>query len=111
MVGTWDAAIAILERIDVDQIDDEKIIEYVDFSLRCAKTADALGVERNSNPSSPTDVIAKIDWAQLIATLTEKLVQEGPGRIAKLLADALKIQKQIPRYLDLDRELAARYGT
>src|SRR4051812_42630765 len=42
MVKTWDAAIAILERIDIDRVDDEEVIEYVDFSLRCAKVADEL---------------------------------------------------------------------
>jgi len=32
-VKTWDAAIAILEKIDIDKIDDGEVIEYVNFSL------------------------------------------------------------------------------
>jgi uncharacterized protein (DUF885 family) len=109
-VKTWDAAIAILGKIDIDKLDDEEVIEYVDFSLRCAKIADALGIDRKSNPDSPTDVIAKIDWAKVIATLVQKVVDEGPGKVAELLADARKIQKQIPRYLELDEKLSERYG-
>jgi len=106
---TWDAAIAILERIDIDKIDDTQVIEYVDFSLRCAKTADALGIDRKSNPDSPTDVIAKVDWAKVIATLVQKVIDEGPGKVANLLADARKIQKQVPRYLELDKKLSKKY--
>ena len=68
-VKTWDAAIAILERIDIDKIDDHDVIEYVDFSLRCAKVADETGVDRASDPQSPSDVIGKIDWGQIVATL------------------------------------------
>jgi hypothetical protein len=109
-VKTWDAAIAILGRIDIDKIDDEEVIEYVDFSLRCAKTADALGIDRKSDPDSPTDVIAKVEWGKVIATLVQKVIDEGPGKVAGLLADARKIQKQIPRYLELDRSLSKRYG-
>jgi len=109
VVGTWDAAIAILERIDIDKIDDGELIEYVEFSLRGAKTADALGIDRNSNPDSPTDVISKLDWAKVIATLVQKVIEEGPGKVATLLADARKIQRQIPRYLELDEKLARTY--
>lgn len=109
-VETWDAAIAILQRIDLDKVDDEMVIEYVDFSLTCAKTADALGIDRKSNPDSPTDVVSKIDWAKLVATLVEKAANEGPGKVASLLADARKIQKQIPRFLELDEMLGKKYG-
>lgn len=109
-VKTWDAAIAILERIDIDKIDDEEVIEYVDFSLRCAKTADALGIDRKSDLDSPTNVIAKVDWEKVIATLVQKVIDEGPGKVVGLLADARKIQKQIPRYLELDSSLSKRYG-
>jgi hypothetical protein len=109
-VESWDAAIVILERIDLDEVDDVEVIEYVDFSLRCAKTAEALGIDRKSNPNSPTDVIVKVDWIKVIATLVEKVADEGPGKVAKLLAEARKTQKQIPRYEELDTKLARRYG-
>jgi hypothetical protein len=108
---TWDAAILILEKIDIDRIDDTEVIEYVDFSLRCAKTADALGIDRKSNPNSPTDVIEKIDWAKVITTLVQRVIDEGPGKVAGLLADARKIQKQIPRYLELDQKLSKKYAS
>jgi hypothetical protein len=110
MVKTWDVAIAILEKIDIDKIEDDDVIEYVDFSLRCAKVADQLGIERRSDPKSPTDVIAKIDWGKIVATLIEKVVDEGPGKVAKLLADARKVQKQVPHYLELDKKLLKRYS-
>jgi hypothetical protein len=106
---TWDAALAVLERIDIDKIEDIQVIEYVDFSLRCVKTADALGIDRKSNPSSPTDVIAKVDWTKVVAMLVQKVVDEGPGKVASLLADAQKIHKQIPRYLQLDEKLLKKY--
>ncbi len=88
LVKTWDAAIAILEKIDIDKVDDEEVIEYVDFSLRCATVADELGIDRESDPESPTNVIEKIDWAKIVATLGQKIIDEGPGKVAKLLADA-----------------------
>jgi hypothetical protein len=106
---SWDAAIVILQRIDLDEVEDVEVIEYIDFSLRCAKTAEALGIDRKSNPNSLIDVILKVDWAKAIATLVDKLAREGPGKVATLLADARQIQQQIRRYEELDTKLARRY--
>jgi len=109
-VKTWDAAIAILEKIDIDKVDDEEVIEYVAFSLKCAKTADELGIDRASNPASPSDVIGKIDWGTIVSTLAQKVLDGEPGKVVRLLNDARKTQKQIPHYLELDEKLTEKYG-
>lgn len=104
---SWDAAIAILKGINIDKLEDVEVIEYVVFSRLCAKTAEALGVDRKSNPDSPTDVVTQLDWEKLVAKLVEQSLK-NPTKVAGLLSDARKVQKGIPRYQELDRTLAKR---
>lgn len=106
---SWDAAIAIMDTINIDKLDDVDVIEYVVFSKLCARTADSLGINRKSNPDSPTDVVTKIDWPQLIANLAGQSLKD-PIKVAGILSDARKVQKGIPQYQRLDAKLANRYG-
>jgi hypothetical protein len=55
-------------------------------------------------------VIGRIDWGQIVATLAQKVIDGKTGNAVKLLAEARKIQKQIPRYLELDDNLSKKYG-
>lgn len=104
---TWDAAIAILDKIDLDKVEDVDVIEYVDFSTRCAKLANELGIARESDPNKPTDVVFNAQVTQVLATVGQKLLKrEIP---LKLVSDAVKIKKQIPRYQELDQKLAKKY--
>lgn len=102
LVETWDAAIELLNEIKLSDLDDTDVIDYVAYSKLCARTAKALGVTRNSNPESPTDVIAKIDWVTLIATIVSN---------PRLLIDARAVQNGIEKYQKLDRKLIRRYGS
>jgi hypothetical protein len=104
-VESWDAAIDILDKIDTEKVDDADVLDYVALSRLCSTTAKALGVDRKSNPDSPTDVIAKIDWAGLVATLVK-----DPGKFISLVADAKKVRDSIPRYEELDAKLAQKYA-
>lgn len=106
-VGTWDAAIAMLEGIDTKRIDDPQVFEYVEFELRCSKVAKSLGIDRQTNPASPLDVIAKIHWM----TIAAEIMKKGIGEIASLAAKAKDISDQIPHFMDLDRTLGEKYGT
>lgn len=107
-VKTWDAALELLEEIRLSKIEDNDVIEYVVFSKLCAKTANALGVDRNSNPQNPTDVISKIDWGTLITTLAQKAASDPTGFLA-LLNDARKVRNGIKNYEELDRKLVLVY--
>lgn len=107
---SWDAATKLLESIDLGQVDDMEVIEYVQFSELCVRTAEELGVDRQSNPDHPTDIVTRIAWEQLIATLAEKAVRDPAGG-ASLLSDARKVQTGIRRYQELDSKLLKEYGT
>jgi serine/threonine protein kinase len=101
--ASWDAALAILEPVDIGKVEDKEVIEYVDFSKRCANTAKALGIPRPSNTDSWIEIIQNVDWGKVIVTL----IVEGK---LDLLNEAREIQKQIPRYLELDSTLVKKYG-
>ena len=107
---TWEAAAAVLDKIDEDKLDDIDVIEYVTFSKLCVKTADALGVDRKSDPESPTSVVTNVEWSQLLITLAQKAV-DSPVKFADLLRDARKVHKGLKRYEELDAKLVKRYGT
>jgi hypothetical protein len=109
-VRTWDAAIELLDEVKLSKLDDTDVIEYVVFLRLCARTAQALGVDRKSNPDSPTDVVTKIDWPTLIATLGGKVAQDPTGAL-KLLNDARKVYNGIENYQKLDSKLVDRYGS
>jgi hypothetical protein len=109
-VDTWDAATALLDEINLTKLDDKDVIEYVVFSKLCVRTAQALGVDRKSNPTSPTDVIKNIEWVALIATLSVKALEDRAGA-GKLLVDANKVYKGIDDYQKRDARLATKYGS
>jgi len=108
-VKTWDAAIEMLDEVKLSKIDDTDVIEYVVYSKLCARTASALGVNRKSNPDSPTDVVTKIDWQTLIANLSAKALRD-PAGVLKLLNDARKVYNGLETYQKLDSTLVQRYG-
>jgi len=110
VVKTWDDAIALLETIKIEQIDDTETISYVVFSKKCASVASQLGVSRESDPNSTSDVASKVDWAQLGVALLEAIQQKGLVATAQLALDAKKIQDRIPWYLITDEKLAEKYG-
>src|SRR5262245_3426171 len=102
LVKTWDAAIELLNEIKVSKLEDTDVIDYVAYSKLCARTARALGVKRNANPTSPTDVISKIDWLALIA---------GIANNPRLLLDARAVYSGIGTYQKLDSKLVNKYGS
>jgi hypothetical protein len=106
---TWSAANLMLERIDVAKIKDGDVLTYVDFSKRCAKLCDNLGIDRNSDPMSPVDVMTKANSLKALAKMVEVASDRGPGAAATLLAEAIQIQKELPVYLSLDEQLAKKY--
>jgi hypothetical protein len=106
--ANWPAATAALESIEIAKVDDIEVIEYVGFSKLCAKTADALGVDRKCNPDSPTDVVANVDWLKVIATVADNA--KNPAAVAQLISDAHTVRKGIPRYQELDAQLVRKYG-
>jgi hypothetical protein len=112
---TWSAALQVLKSIDLSKVEDVDVITYVDFSVRCATVADALGVSRTANPNSTVDVATTIDIPTTIRNLMKSIIDavktKGLPETADLVVEAFKIQKQIDMYADLDSRLSNKYGT
>ena len=109
-VKTWSAALLILKRIDLDKVEDTEVIEYVDFEQRCATLADKLGVSMESDPESTKSVISKAQLEKIVSSIIHAIQEKGIAEAVNLLAEARKVQKQIPRYYELDEILFERYG-
>ncbi len=110
VVKTWDDAIALLDTIKIEQLNDEETLSYIVFSKKCASVASQLGVSRESDPNSTSDVASKVDWAQLGVALLKAVQKKGIGDTFQLALDAKKIQDRIPWYLTTDEKLAKKYG-
>jgi hypothetical protein len=100
-----------LNRIEVGQIEDVDVLTYVDFSIRCAKLADELGIDGGADPDSPESVLRSLNIEKFIAQLIDVATKKGIPEVAKLAGEARQIQKEIPIYIKLDEELTQKYGS
>jgi hypothetical protein len=103
--GTWTAAIEMLKSIDLAKVDDPDVVTHVDFSRKCAATADKLGISMKSNPSSIVDVVKGIDFVKLAA----KLWKEGIINSAEIISQAKEVFEGMDMYERLDDKLCRRY--
>lgn len=110
MAYNWSTANAILDSIDVGQIDDTDTIAYVDYCKRCARVAQDIGVSNKSNPNSIADTAANLDLAQLAATAWTTVESKGWSGAVQLAADAKRVRDEIPMWQKLDAILTSRYG-
>jgi len=108
---TWSATVQLLNRIEVGQIEDVDVLTYVDFSIRCAKLADELGIDGGADPDSPESVLRSLNIEKFIAQLIDVATKKGIPEVAKLAGEARQIQKEIPIYIKLDEELTQKYGS
>ncbi|MBI5692018.1 MAG: hypothetical protein HZC55_18205 [Verrucomicrobia bacterium] len=106
---TWTAALAVLQAIDVNKIEDVDVITYVDFSTRCANLAEELGVSRNSDPSNAGKILAEMDLPKFFSTLWSVIERKGLSGAAKLAVESRRLWKQISMYQELDAKLTRRY--
>jgi len=106
----WDTAKILLQRIDIDKVKDVDVLEYVDFSKRCVDVAEKLGLDRGSDPLSPSDIFSKADHAQAVLKIIELIIDGDFKDAVALLRDARKIQTQIEGYFELDEKLVEKYG-
>ncbi len=107
----WSTANTILETIDVDRITDIETVAYVDYSKRCARVAQDIGVSTKSNPNSVANTVANLDWTQFIATVWTTIENKGLPGTAQLVVDAKRVRDEIPMWKKLDAKLTARYET
>ena len=103
--NTWKAALMRLKRIDTTKIEDDDVLWYVDYCIRCATLADTLGVDRNSDPNNPS-----IDWEKFVTAIVSKATNSSLLDAAKLLLAARDVQKDVDKFIKLDKALTEKYG-